>query len=153
MRVREGGEVLQTIKLDRGCIACVLWGIGNNTLFLIATEWRGMENLPEVARARTGQVLTIGGARTRCRVAGAMIRSDLRTGSAHIADSSSTNAVNFSSARTTKRFPLSRCASAIQIVRPLESTVDRNQAGSRLLFLAEFLESGIATQRVPLLID
>jgi hypothetical protein len=30
---------------------------------------------------------------------------------------SSTKAVNFSSARTTKRFP-SRCASAIQIVRP-----------------------------------
>jgi hypothetical protein len=38
-----------------------------------------------------------------------------------IADPSSTNAVNFSSARTTKRFPLSRCASAIQIVRRLES--------------------------------
>ena len=38
-----------------------------------------------------------------------------------IADSSSTNAVNFSSARTTKRLPSSRCASAIQIVRPLGS--------------------------------
>ena len=36
-----------------------------------------------------------------------------------IADSSSRNAVSFSSARTTKRFPSSRCASAIQIVRPL----------------------------------
>jgi hypothetical protein len=32
-----------------------------------------------------------------------------------IADPSSTNAVSFSAARTTKRFP-SRCASAIQIV-------------------------------------
>jgi hypothetical protein len=32
-----------------------------------------------------------------------------------------TNAVNFSSARTTKRFPSPRCASAIQIVRPLQS--------------------------------
>jgi hypothetical protein len=30
------------------------------------------------------------------------------------------NAVNFSSARATKRFLLSRCASAIHIVRPLE---------------------------------
>jgi hypothetical protein len=28
------------------------------------------------------------------------------------------------SARTTKRFPAPRCASAIQIVRPLESTTD-----------------------------
>jgi hypothetical protein len=37
--------------------------------------------------------------------------------------SSSRNAANFSSARTTKRF-LSRCASAIQIVRPLESIAD-----------------------------
>src|SRR5512132_88152 len=30
------------------------------------------------------------------------------------------------------------------IVRPRESTVDRNRAGSRLLFLAEFLETRIA---------
>src|SRR5437867_7077014 len=34
-----------------------------------------------------------------------------------IAGSTSTNAVSFSSARTTKRFPSPRCASAIQIVR------------------------------------
>ena len=39
-------------------------------------------------------------------------------------DSSSTNAVNFSSARTTKRFPSSRCASATKIVRPLESIAE-----------------------------
>src|SRR5947208_6457928 len=38
-----------------------------------------------------------------------------------LADSSSINAVSFSSVRTTKRFPSPRCASAIQIVRPLES--------------------------------
>jgi hypothetical protein len=50
---------------------------------------------------------------------------------------------------TTSRFPSSPCASAIQIVRPLECTVNRNRAGSRLLFLAEFLESGICAQRVP----
>ena len=59
VRVREGGEVLQTINLDRGCFACMLGGVGNRTLFLIATEWRGMENIAEVARARTGQVLTV----------------------------------------------------------------------------------------------
>jgi hypothetical protein len=41
-----------------------------------------------------------------------------------IADSSSTKAINFSSAFTTKRFPLSRCASAIQIVLPLESIAE-----------------------------
>jgi len=33
--------------------------VDNRTLFLVATEWRGMENIPEVARARTGQVLTL----------------------------------------------------------------------------------------------
>src|SRR6184192_1529147 len=37
-------------------------------------------------------------------------------------DSSSTNAVNFSSACTTKRFPSLQCASAIQIVRPRSRT-------------------------------
>jgi hypothetical protein len=40
------------------------------------------------------------------------------------ADSSSRNAVNFSSARTTNRFPSSRCASTVNIVRPLESTAE-----------------------------
>jgi len=59
VRVREGGEVLQTINIDRGCFACMLGGTGNRTLFLVAAEWRGMEHIPEVARARTGQVLTI----------------------------------------------------------------------------------------------
>src|SRR5438876_2291157 len=59
VRVREGGEVLQTINLDRGCFACMLGGVGNRTLFMLAAEWRGMEKIPEVARARTGQVLTI----------------------------------------------------------------------------------------------
>ena len=42
-------------------------------------------------------------------------------GSTLAAASSSTNAVSFSSARTTKRFPSPRCVSAIQIVCPLES--------------------------------
>ena len=59
VRVREGGEVLQTVQLDRGCFACMLGGVGNSTLFLVAAEWRGMEHIPEVARARTGQVLSI----------------------------------------------------------------------------------------------
>jgi len=40
------------------------------------------------------------------------------------ADSSSRNAVTFSSAWTTKRLPSPRAGSAIQIVRPSESTAD-----------------------------
>jgi sugar lactone lactonase YvrE len=55
-RVREGGEVLQRIDLDRGCFACMLGGPDGTTLFLLAAEWRGPEHLGDGARA--GQVLT-----------------------------------------------------------------------------------------------
>jgi len=58
-RVREDGDVLQTINIDRGCFACMLGGADKKTLFIVATEWRGTNQIPEVARARTGQVLTI----------------------------------------------------------------------------------------------
>jgi sugar lactone lactonase YvrE len=51
--------VLRTIALDRGCFSCALGGVNRKTLFVIATEWRGMEKVDEVARARTGQVLSI----------------------------------------------------------------------------------------------
>jgi sugar lactone lactonase YvrE len=59
VRVREGGEVLQRVELDRGCFACMLGGETRRTLFLIAAEWRGMEKMSGVARERTGQVLLI----------------------------------------------------------------------------------------------
>jgi sugar lactone lactonase YvrE len=57
VRVREGGEELQRIDLDRGCFACMLGGADNRTLFMIATEWRGPEHMTD--GSRTGQVLTI----------------------------------------------------------------------------------------------
>ncbi len=38
VRVREGGEILQTIELDRGGFACML---GGSTLYIAAAEWRG----------------------------------------------------------------------------------------------------------------
>jgi len=59
VRVREGGEVLQTIDVDRGCFACMLGGAERKTLFVVACEWRGMEKIQEVAQARTGQLLTV----------------------------------------------------------------------------------------------
>ena len=43
---------------------------------------------------------------------------------ARVTDSSFRNALSFSSACTIKRFPSSRCASAIQIVRPSESMAE-----------------------------
>ncbi|HEX8917456.1 MAG TPA: SMP-30/gluconolactonase/LRE family protein [Chloroflexota bacterium] len=55
VRIKEGGEVLQTIELDRGCFACMLGGADRRTLFMIAREWSGLQGaaVPE----RTGQVL------------------------------------------------------------------------------------------------
>jgi sugar lactone lactonase YvrE len=56
VRVREGGEVLQTVELDRGCFACMLGGEDGKTLFMMAAEWHGMENM--VGAPRTGQLVT-----------------------------------------------------------------------------------------------
>jgi len=56
VRVREGGEVLHTIDLDRGCFACMLGGIEGTTLFMVAQEWSGMESA--AGGQRTGQLLT-----------------------------------------------------------------------------------------------
>jgi sugar lactone lactonase YvrE len=57
VRVREGGEVVETVELDRGCFACALGGVDRRTLFMIATEWSGPENMFD--GPRTGQVLTV----------------------------------------------------------------------------------------------
>jgi sugar lactone lactonase YvrE len=57
VRVREGGEVLQTIELDRGCFACMLGGERGTTLFMMAADWGGPQSMGEPAL--TGQVLTV----------------------------------------------------------------------------------------------
>jgi sugar lactone lactonase YvrE len=57
VRVGEGGEVLQTVELDRGCFACALGGADRSTLFMMATEWSGPENMFQ--GPRTGQVLSV----------------------------------------------------------------------------------------------
>lgn len=59
VRVREGGEVLRTVELDRGGFSCVLGGPKSSTLFITANEWRGMEKVAETAAALTGQILAI----------------------------------------------------------------------------------------------
>ena len=45
MRVREGGQVPETISLDRGCFACALGGAKGTTLFMLAQEWNGPGNM------------------------------------------------------------------------------------------------------------
>jgi sugar lactone lactonase YvrE len=57
VRVREGGEVLQTIEVDRGCFACMLGGPERRTLFIVAREWHGLGG--PATTERTGQILTV----------------------------------------------------------------------------------------------
>lgn len=44
VRVREGGEVLETIDVGLGCFACALGDIDNQELFIMAAEWKGMKD-------------------------------------------------------------------------------------------------------------
>jgi len=56
VRVREGGEVLQSIELDRGCFACMLGGMDGRTLFMVAAVF---EPATMFGGERTGRVLTV----------------------------------------------------------------------------------------------
>jgi sugar lactone lactonase YvrE len=58
-RIREGGEVLERIELDRSCFATMLGGPDRRTLFMLTADWRGTESVDDVVAARTGQVLTV----------------------------------------------------------------------------------------------
>jgi sugar lactone lactonase YvrE len=57
IRIREGGEVLERVELDRSPFACMLGGAEGRTLFILAAEWRGFEEIEAAIADRTGQVL------------------------------------------------------------------------------------------------
>jgi sugar lactone lactonase YvrE len=62
-RVREGGEVLERVHLDRSCFACMLGGEDGRTLFMLAADWHMSEGFEEnITRLTqgppTGQLLT-----------------------------------------------------------------------------------------------
>jgi sugar lactone lactonase YvrE len=61
LRVREGGEVLSTVSVDRGCFACMLGGDDGRTLFIAAAQWRGMEAAMTEGPGTTGQLLAAPG--------------------------------------------------------------------------------------------
>jgi sugar lactone lactonase YvrE len=61
VRVREGGEVLDTVSTDRGCFACMLGGADGRTLFIAAAEWRGMDALVQDGPGVTGRLLAAPG--------------------------------------------------------------------------------------------
>jgi sugar lactone lactonase YvrE len=54
-RVREGGELLQRIALDRGGFSCALGGADGRTLFIVAAQWSGPAAMAD--GRRTGVVL------------------------------------------------------------------------------------------------
>jgi sugar lactone lactonase YvrE len=56
VRVREGGEVLARVSLDRGAFACMLGGADGTTLFAVASEWRGPA---AIAQDRSGRVVAV----------------------------------------------------------------------------------------------
>ena len=51
VRVREGGQVRETIELDRNPFACMLGGPDGRTLFILAAEWPGIEKAARTASA------------------------------------------------------------------------------------------------------
>lgn len=61
VRVREGGEVLNTVPADRGCFACMLGGDDGTTLFIAAARWHGMEAAMSEGPDWSGQLLTAPG--------------------------------------------------------------------------------------------
>lgn len=55
VRVREGGEVLDVVEVDRGCFACMLGGEDGRTLFVLAATWTGTAGI--AGGEPSGQVL------------------------------------------------------------------------------------------------
>jgi sugar lactone lactonase YvrE len=62
-RVRDGGEVLERVRLGMPCFACMLGGDDAKTLFMLVADWR-IEDSPDdnisrlTSGPRTGRVLT-----------------------------------------------------------------------------------------------
>jgi sugar lactone lactonase YvrE len=59
VRVREGGEVLDTVAVDRACFACMLGGQDGRTLFIAAAQWHGMQAAMSDGPDWTGQLLAV----------------------------------------------------------------------------------------------
>jgi sugar lactone lactonase YvrE len=55
VRVREGGEIVQTVPLDRGCFACMLGGADRITLYVVAARFPDAMSGGE----RAGQVVAV----------------------------------------------------------------------------------------------
>jgi sugar lactone lactonase YvrE len=59
VRVRDGGQVLDRIELDRPGFSYALGGPGGRTLFIVGQEWRGFDQVDALVADRTGRVLCV----------------------------------------------------------------------------------------------
>ena len=62
-RVRDGGEVLEQVRVGMPCFACMLGGEDRETLFMLTADWRTSDGFADnIARLtegpRTGRLLT-----------------------------------------------------------------------------------------------
>ena len=55
-RVREGGEIVERIQVEKDLFATMLGGPDGQTLFLMLAEWDGVENVDAQIAKRTGEV-------------------------------------------------------------------------------------------------
>ena len=55
-RVREGGEIVERIPVEKDLFATMLGGPDGQTLFLMLAEWAGVENVDAQIAKRTGEV-------------------------------------------------------------------------------------------------
>jgi sugar lactone lactonase YvrE len=59
VRVREGGQILERIDLDRPAFSMALGGPEGRTLCIVGQQWRGFDQIEALIADRTGQVLCI----------------------------------------------------------------------------------------------
>jgi sugar lactone lactonase YvrE len=55
--VREGGEIVDRIPVGRDIFSVMLGGPDGRTLFILAAEWRGVDQVEQALADRTGQLL------------------------------------------------------------------------------------------------
>jgi sugar lactone lactonase YvrE len=56
-RIREGGQILERVEVDRACFAAMLGGPNRRTLFMLTAQWQGTEGIDDIIKARTGRIL------------------------------------------------------------------------------------------------
>jgi len=59
VRVRDGGQILDRIELDRPGFSYALGGPNGSTLFILGQHWRGFDQVDAVIAERTGQAVIV----------------------------------------------------------------------------------------------